>query len=50
MSDLKIRNATVDDAEALLKIYGYYVEKSAITFECTTSLPTSWEFNTFAEE
>ncbi len=42
MSDLKIRNATVDDAAALLKIYAHYVENTAITFEWTT--PTLEEF------
>ena len=28
-----IRTATPDDAERLLEIYGYYVEKTAISFE-----------------
>ena len=44
MSDLKIRNATVDDAEALLKIYAYCVEKTAVTYEC--KVPTLEEFRT----
>ena len=33
MNDLVIRSATVEDAEAILKIYTYYVENTAITFE-----------------
>lgn len=33
MSDLTIRTATPDDAEALLAIYRPYVERTAITFE-----------------
>ena len=35
MNEITIRNATVDDAAALLKIYSYYVENTAITFELT---------------
>lgn len=31
--EISIRNATPEDAEALLKIYAPYVEKTAITFE-----------------
>lgn len=31
--EIKIRSATVDDAEELLKIYSYYVEKTAVSFE-----------------
>ena len=31
--NIKIRSASVNDAEALLKIYSYYVENTAITFE-----------------
>ncbi len=33
MENIVIRCATVKDAEALLKIYAYYVENTAITFE-----------------
>lgn len=33
MKDMIIRNASVDDAEALLNIYAYYVKNTAITFE-----------------
>ena len=33
MENIVIRCATVNDAEALLKIYAYYVENTAITFE-----------------
>ena len=32
---LRIRTARLSDAPALLKIYAPYVEKTAITFECT---------------
>ena len=31
--EISIRYATVDDAERLLEIYSYYVEKTAISFE-----------------
>lgn len=34
--DEKIRAATLDDAAQILKIYSYYVEETAISFECTT--------------
>ena len=33
---MTIRTATVDDVERLLEIYAYYVENTAITFECET--------------
>ena len=33
MDKIIIRSATVEDAEAILNIYAYYVEKTAITFE-----------------
>lgn len=33
LSDYTIRTATADDAEALLSIYAYYVEHTAVTFE-----------------
>lgn len=33
MEKMVIRSATIDDAEAILNIYAYYVEKTAITFE-----------------
>lgn len=33
MHDIKIRMATPEDAEMILNIYAYYVEKTAITFE-----------------
>lgn len=42
MSEFQIRTACVDDAEALLDIYRYYVEHTAISFECET--PTVEEF------
>ena len=32
---LRIRTAHLSDAPALRKIYAPYVEKTAITFECT---------------
>lgn len=37
-----IRKATPSDAERLLEIYGYYVQNTAITFECAT--PSLEEF------
>lgn len=40
--EFTIRAATADDADALLKIYSYYVENTAITFEWVT--PTVEEF------
>ncbi|OUM56868.1 hypothetical protein PIROE2DRAFT_18338 [Piromyces sp. E2] len=42
MTDIKIRKAVLDDAESILKIYKYYVEKTAITFEI--KVPTVEEF------
>ena len=33
MEKIVIRSASVNDAEALLNIYAYYVENTAITFE-----------------
>lgn len=33
MNEIKIRNADINDAEQLLKIYAYYVVNTAITFE-----------------
>lgn len=33
MSEVKIRMATLDDATNLVRIYSYYVEKTAISFE-----------------
>lgn len=42
MKECKIRIASVQDAEGLLKIYAPYVEKTAITFEY--EVPTVAEF------
>ncbi len=42
MKNYIIRYATVDDAEALLEIYAYYVLKTAISFEY--SVPSIEEF------
>lgn len=42
MPELTFRNAVLDDAERILEIYRYYVEKTAITFEWT--VPTLEEF------
>ena len=42
MENNVIRSASVNDAEALLKIYEYYVENTAITFEY--EVPTIEEF------
>ena len=39
---MRIRSATVDDAERLLEIYAYYVEQTAISFEYVS--PTVEEF------
>lgn len=44
----KIRLATADDAEALLNIYRYYVEKTAITYEY--EVPTVSEFKSRIEK
>ena len=33
VSEIQIRTATIDDVEDILKIYRYYVEKTAISFE-----------------
>ena len=42
MEKIEVRVATVEDAEALLEIYAYYVEYTAITFEY--EVPTLEEF------
>lgn len=42
MNDIIIRNATTADAADILKIYSYYVENTAITFEY--DVPTLEEF------
>lgn len=42
MENIVIRSASENDAEALLKIYAYYVENTAITFEY--DVPTLEEF------
>ena len=39
MTDILIRSATTADAEAIWKIYRYYVEQTAISFEIT--VPTA---------
>ena len=39
---MNIRSATPDDASAILKIYSYYVEKTAISFEY--DVPSEEEF------
>lgn len=39
---MEIRKATLDDADAILNIYSYYVEKTAISFEYVT--PSKEEF------
>lgn len=43
MSDIIIRAATIADALDILKIYGYYVEKTAVSFEYT--VPSVLEFS-----
>ena len=42
MTEIKIRDAKIDDAANILKIYAYYVENTAITFELT--VPTLENF------
>lgn len=42
MEKIEVRAATVEDAKALLEIYAYYVEHTAITFEY--EVPTLEEF------
>lgn len=42
MDEITFRNASKDDAEKLVEIYKYYVEKTAITFDWT--VPTIEEF------
>lgn len=42
MNEISFRNATLEDAKQILKIYKYYVEKTVITFEWT--VPTLEEF------
>jgi phosphinothricin acetyltransferase len=42
MEKIMIRNAAPEDAEEILRIYAYYVEHTAITFEYT--VPTVEEF------
>lgn len=44
---MKIRNAVPEDAGSLLEIYAYYVENTAISFECT--VPSPAEFRTRME-
>lgn len=36
MAEIKIRSATLEDAPRLVEIYSYYVEETAISFECET--------------
>ena len=40
---IEVRDATLEDAETILKTYDYYVKNTAITFEYDT--PTLVEFN-----
>lgn len=42
MSDLKIRDANIDDAKRLVEIYSYYIKNTAISFEY--KVPTIDEF------
>lgn len=48
MSEPIIRSACVDDAERLVEIYSYYVEKTAVSFEYTT--PSVDEFRSRMEK
>ena len=43
VSNILIRNVSISDAEALLKIYAYYVKHTAISFEY--DVPTLEEFS-----
>ena len=45
--NIEIRTANVDDTEAILEIYAYYVKETAIAFEC--DVPTVDEFKTRIE-
>lgn len=47
MDNIEIRTATTDDTEAILKIYQYYVENTAISFEYET--PPADEFKSRIE-
>ena len=42
MNDVAIRLASVDDAEELLKIYAYYVEHTAVSFEYDVPAPAEF--------
>ena len=44
MEKIFIRNATIDDAPRLVEIYSYYVEETAVSFECET--PSVEKFQT----
>ena len=44
MEKILIRTATLEDAPRLVEIYSYYVEKTAITFEC--EVPSIEKFQT----
>ena len=41
--EIKIRAAAAGDAQALLEIYGYYVEQTAITYEYQTPSPEEFK-------
>lgn len=45
---IEVRDATLDDAESILKIYDYYVKNTAITFEYDT--PSLAEFQSRMKE
>ena len=40
--DVRIRTATIEDAEELLGIYAYYIKNTAVTFEY--EVPSVQEF------
>ena len=42
MSELKIRDAQLEDAQRLVEIYSHYVLNTAVSFECTA--PSVEEF------
>ena len=42
MNDVAIRLVSMDDAEELLKIYAYYVEHTAVSFEYDVPAPAEF--------
>lgn len=40
---ITIRNAVIEDAERILKIYSYYVQNTAISFDYETPALDEWK-------